>query len=82
MHKILPEHVSIRKAKDGTILMDIKDIVIEHPEGKKSESGKTLQFAFASTGKTLAIGEHNNARITLRLEVPIENAKKASKKLW
>lgn len=81
MHKILPSDVTIKKGKDGTITMDITNIVIEHPKGKLSESGKTLQFTFASTGKVLAIGDHGNGRITLRLEVPVESSK-PKKKLW
>lgn len=81
MHKILPGDITIRKGTNGELLLDIKGIVIEHPKGKPSESGKTLQFAFASSGKTLQVGDHKGGRVTVRLEVPTDNSA-PSKKLF
>lgn len=82
MHKIKAGDVKIKKDAKGNLSMDILNIAIEHPKGKLSESGKTLQFTFASTGKVLEIGEHKNGRITLRLEVPTGDAGEKKIKLF
>jgi hypothetical protein len=81
VHKITPADITVRK-EGGKTYLDVKNILIEYPEGKKSESGKTMQFAFASSGKTLAIGQHKTGRITVRLEVPMDVPSAPTKKLW
>jgi len=80
--KISPADVKISKGKDGKVMLTLPPMEVENVKGKPSESGKTIQLMFASTGKALQVpGYDDPARITVRFEVVLPNSPKTSKKL-